>query len=57
MTTVGPIVLLLALVGLATALGFRRRWIGPTGAFLVCAAILGGNLANAHLADRQRRAD
>ena len=49
MTTVGPIVLLLALVGLATALGFRRRWIGLTGAFLVCAAILGGNLANAHL--------
>ena len=49
MTTVGPIVLLLALVGLATVIGYRRRWIGLTAAFLVCAAILAGNLANVHL--------
>lgn len=49
MTTVGPIVLLLALVGLATLFGFRRRWIGLAAAFVVCAAILAGNLANVNL--------
>lgn len=49
MTTVGPIVLLLALVGLATLIGFRRRWIGLAAAFVVCAAILAGNLANVNL--------
>lgn len=49
MTTVGPIVLLLALVGLATVIGWRRRWIGLTAAFVVAAAIVAGNLANVNL--------
>ena len=49
MTTVGPIVLLLALVGLATVLGYRRRGVGLTAAFVVCAAIATGNIANVNL--------
>lgn len=59
MTTVGPIVLLLALVGVATLLGFRRRWVGLTAAFVVCAAIVAGNMANVHLRidSAQRTAD
>jgi hypothetical protein len=49
MTTVGPIVFLLALVGLATVVGWRRRWIGLTAAALVAAVLVAGNLANANL--------
>ena len=49
MTTVGPIVLLLALVGLATLVGARRKWVGLAAAFLVCTAIVAGNLANVNL--------
>jgi hypothetical protein len=49
MATVGPLVLLLALVGLTTLLGFRRRWIGSVAAVLVVAALLAGSLANVHL--------
>ena len=49
MTTVGPIVLLLALVGIATLIGYRRRWMGLTAAFVMCLAIVAGNLANVNL--------
>jgi hypothetical protein len=49
MTTVGPIVLLLALVGLATVIGWRRRWVGLAAAFVVATAVLAGNLANVNL--------
>jgi hypothetical protein len=49
MTTVGPIVLLLALVGLASVVGWRHRWIGLAAAGLVAAALVTGNLANANL--------
>jgi hypothetical protein len=49
MTTVGPIVFLLALVGLASVVGWRHRWVGLTAAGLVATALVAGNLANANL--------